>query len=114
MGDHLEKARAHLTALNYYKSREQNKIDLYNLDLEDLRKIYQRAVTIRANSSIPHPDNHPKNVYYDLNSKAGFIEAVSEDYGYEPMHIIQAYHNHHTSGGSTSSYTTPPPSPFGP
>eukprot|EP00966_Prymnesium_polylepis_P267445 6178421-Prymnesium_polylepis.1 len=60
-----------------------------------------------------HPPSHPKNVISDLTTKSGFIEAVLEDYGYDPMHIIQAYHHQHTSGGSSSSssYLTPPPVP---
>eukprot|EP00966_Prymnesium_polylepis_P153347 3542023-Prymnesium_polylepis.2 len=65
---------------------------------------------------MPHPPSHPKNVHSDLTSKSGFIEAVSEDYGYDPMHIIQAYHRQNTSVGSSSSssYITPPPTPPGP
>lgn len=109
LGDHVEKAKAHLNALNYYHQREQNKIDLYRLDVGELRNIYQRAVTVRSNSGVAHPTDHPKNVAYDLTSKAGFIEALSEDYGYEPMHIIQAYHNHHRGAASSSLY-----SPFSP
>lgn len=93
IGSHLTDARAHLTALNYYHQREQHKVDLYRLGLDELRQMYQRAVTLRANSGNPHPMSHPKNVYTDLGSKAGFIEALTEDYGYEPIHIIQAYHH---------------------
>ena len=107
LGLHHEKAKAHLNALNYYAHREQHKIDLYRLDIGELRNIYQRAVTIRSNSGAPHPADHPKNVVYDLTSKAGYIEALSEDYKYEPIHIIQAYHNHHRGGESSSSSYSP-------
>jgi len=109
LGSHLADAQAHLTALNYYRQREQNKIDLYRFNIDELRQMYQRAVTVRTNSGNPHPVSHPKNIYTDLASKAGFIEALTEDYGYEPMHIIQAYH-HRQSSASPSPLTPPTPS----
>jgi hypothetical protein len=93
LGTHLADAQAHLNALNYHHQREQNKIDLYRFEIDELRKMYQRAVTIRANSGTAHPVSHPKNVHSELTSKAAFIESLTEDYGYEPMHIIQAYHH---------------------
>ena len=107
LGPHLTDARAHLTALNYYHQREQNKIDLYRLNIHELRQMYQRAVTVRANSGNPHPVAHPKNIYTDIASKAGFIEALTEDYGYEPMHIIQAYHHHTTATPPQTPITVP-------
>ena len=80
-----------------------------NLKLDDLRLLYTHAVNGRINQGVAHPPNHPMNPN-TVHNKAFLIEALTEDYGYDPLGILSFHNNLPPTAPPTppTAPTTPP------
>ena len=63
-----------------------------HLNLDDLKFLYGHVVSAIDSSGGVHPQNHPMDVA-GVTSRTQLIEAMTTDYGFEPMQLLQHYHS---------------------
>eukprot|EP00966_Prymnesium_polylepis_P006062 138867-Prymnesium_polylepis.3 len=93
LGHYLNQGDVLLESFDQLYDRVELKQRMYkNLDLDDMKMLYNHFTAAYDLSNIPHPPNHPLDTN-SVKSKTTLIEALTEDYGHDPLEVLDAYHN---------------------
>jgi hypothetical protein len=89
-GHYIQQGTGLITTLNEHYSRTNQKRQIHRtLSFDQTKDVYDAYVASHDLAGIPHPQNHPLT---NPTSKTELIEALTEDYGYEPADLIDTHH----------------------
>jgi hypothetical protein len=101
LGHFIEQGNSIVGNLQALHDRTSHQRTMHShLNLDDLKMLYQHVVAATNTKGIAHPPNHPIDLS-GVTSRTALIEAMTTDYGYEPMSLLQYYH------GLTNPTTSP-------
>ena len=94
-----------------YDRTSQQKTLHSHMKLLDLQILYDHAIThVNNHGDGKHPPNHPRDPT-TFTSRTALIEALTSDYKFEPMVLLQYYHQLTTPPAPPVPPAPPPPPP---
>ena len=93
IGNLLKEGDELIQSLDHLFARAQIKQTMYkHLNLDDMKMLYNHFTGAYDLMNLEHPPNHPVPLSA-LKNKTSIIEYLTEDYGHDPLNLIDIYHS---------------------